>query len=54
MKANEELAVFCPFDGDVIEVPEGITAPGWFIVIHENDDLGVHDFGVYVAAEVAL
>ena len=51
MRLEDELEVFCPLDGAVITIGS-VTAPGWFVVVHENDDDGVHDFGVWVEAEI--
>ena len=53
MRANDDFEVFCPWDGAVITVVTGITAPGWFVVVHEDDD-ELHTFGVFVDAEITI
>ena len=51
MKALEEFAVFCPWCGEVLDIQPGVSAPGWFVVLHEDDE-GDHSFGVFIASEV--
>lgn len=53
MRANEEFEVYCPSDGDLVTITEGVSAPGWFVVLHEaNDQDDPHVFGVFIATEV--